>query len=777
MPLRTVAHAATTDLLVTTTADVANGDTSSVASLLANPGPDGVSLREAIAATNGDVGAHTIRFAPSLKGATIALTSELAPILGGSLTVEGDMDGDGRPDITLAKAPGFSRTYCPNDAQGCGIEIASSGNRVHALALVAFGIGVAIEDWQARSDVPPTVGRTISNNVISGLVMRQIRSVGVYVGPDYNTACGLFSGHVDPCRTGDTWADTTISGNTIESGKTGIGVKMSNAGDRISNFTVTDNVLSMSGTDEGVGFEVGGNATGVVMSGIVIARNTVNGRVDIGINVAAGANRAAANVIDGVQVSDNKVQLISQDAGFCCQGIVVQAGSDAPDAIFPNVLPLAYADRNETRNVLVRGNTVGGTLVWGIAVQTGLGAGGSANSVHDVQIERNTIASSTLSPGILIMTAGGGPPLGGRYPTGNEISRVSASANRITIGRATGTPTFAASGVLLIGGGAFGRDGAVRDVQLVNDVIGPGPAAVVLIGGDEGATGNRVENVQLMNDTIFDPTGTALQLIANNNPSKGTAANSVSSVAVSNTILWGGIRDEVTSSMIATSIVEDASFAAANGNVSADPGFVDPSNGDFHLLPGSPAVDAGAAPGAPTADFDGTPRSDGHIDVGAFEYRTRTPVVASCGNGSGATVEDRIRSFWLCVDGLASADRLAAADLGQWARNVIERDPAAGLRVGDFRASTTTMQGAIDRASAGIPSLPPTASDVEQRIASFWARIDALGTCDLVTATDLGGWALNVINRDPSRQIRVDDFRATTAAMQAALERSASPCP
>ena len=38
-------------LVVTNTSDVVNGDTSSPAALIANPGPDGISLREAIEAT------------------------------------------------------------------------------------------------------------------------------------------------------------------------------------------------------------------------------------------------------------------------------------------------------------------------------------------------------------------------------------------------------------------------------------------------------------------------------------------------------------------------------------------------------------------------------------------------------------------------------------------------------------------------------------------------------------------------------------------------------
>src|SRR3979411_1481974 len=71
------------EIVVTTVSDATNGDTSSVPALLANPGPDGVSLREAISATNNDPGTYTIRFAPSLKGATITLNSQLPPLIGG----------------------------------------------------------------------------------------------------------------------------------------------------------------------------------------------------------------------------------------------------------------------------------------------------------------------------------------------------------------------------------------------------------------------------------------------------------------------------------------------------------------------------------------------------------------------------------------------------------------------------------------------------------------------------------------------------------------------
>lgn len=146
-----------------------------------------------------------------------------------------------------------------------------------------------------------------------------------------------------------------------------------------------------------------------------------------------------------------------------------------------------------------------------------------------------------------------------------------------------------------------------------------------------------------------------------------------------------------------------------------------------------------------------------------------------CASATG-NVELRIAAFWQCVGALGPLDALLAEDLGQWAQNVIERAPAAKIHVRDFRASTAGMQTAFDRASAGIAPLPPKSADVEARIAAFWQRVNALGSCDALTATDLGQWALNVIDRDPSRRIFVEDFRASTAGMQDGLDRGGLPC-
>jgi parallel beta-helix repeat protein len=56
-------------------------------------------------------------------------------------------------------------------------------------------------------------------------------------------------------------------------------------------------------------------------------------------------------------------------------------------------------------------------------------------------------------------------------------------------------------------------------------------------------------------------------------------------------------------------------------NLSQNPIFVDPLKGDYHLSPGSPAINTGDGAWAPLIDFDGAVRSqDYNVDMGAYEF-------------------------------------------------------------------------------------------------------------------------------------------------------------
>ena len=80
-----------------------------------------------------------------------------------------------------------------------------------------------------------------------------------------------------------------------------------------------------------------------------------------------------------------------------------------------------------------------------------------------------------------------------------------------------------------------------------------------------------------------------------------------------------------------------------NGNISADPLFVNPSAGDYHLRPGSPSIDTGdnSAPNLPQTDLDGKPRiQDGNkdgvaiVDMGAYEFTAFDTCIQDDSSGS-----------------------------------------------------------------------------------------------------------------------------------------------
>jgi predicted outer membrane repeat protein len=66
-------------------------------------------------------------------------------------------------------------------------------------------------------------------------------------------------------------------------------------------------------------------------------------------------------------------------------------------------------------------------------------------------------------------------------------------------------------------------------------------------------------------------------------------------------------------------------------NLDIDPHFVDSTNGNYHLVSGSPCINAGAnnAPSLPLTDLDGNPRIVGStVDLGCYEFNS-APIFAS----------------------------------------------------------------------------------------------------------------------------------------------------
>ena len=115
-------------------------------------------------------------------------------------------------------------------------------------------------------------------------------------------------------------------------------------------------------------------------------------------------------------------------------------------------------------------------------------------------------------------------------------------------------------------------------------------------------------------------------------------------LALRNSIMWNNGAEEIhiASSDDTVSIdfsdIKGASEGIINknsgtiiwgeGNIDANPLFVDPDSGDYHLSDWSPAIGAGTTTGAHTTDIEGNPRPNpagSKPDMGAFEHKWGTP--------------------------------------------------------------------------------------------------------------------------------------------------------
>ena len=87
----------------------------------------------------------------------------------------------------------------------------------------------------------------------------------------------------------------------------------------------------------------------------------------------------------------------------------------------------------------------------------------------------------------------------------------------------------------------------------------------------------------------------------------GIRAENNSVVTLSNNEVWGNTTNYF-------------NIAAGGSDISVDPEFVDPDNGDYHLAVDSPCINAGTGVDALYFDYDGDRRTGTLLDIGADEY-------------------------------------------------------------------------------------------------------------------------------------------------------------
>lgn len=320
---------------------------------------------------------------------------------------------------------------------------------------------------------------------------------------------------------------------------------------------------------------------------------------------------------------------------------------------------IGVATDNGSSQVTIRDVTiVGNTFVHYTDVAIGCGINGLNGTIENVRVTRNTFEDN-LYPIEFVLTG-----TNGRFSEARiEGNRFTNNFQPITLTGSQSLPlpfpdafnnvmeNVLISGnviasdhnpSILVAGGSNGRRGSILNTVISNNLItGTGSCAICIVGGDMPDGESRVGSVVIVNNTI-SVAGTADGVSVYANAGRGTA-NQVTGLAITNTIIQvtgSNFTPEVRPDHVRSSLLHPAKrngFVGTNGNIEADPRFVNSTQANFHLQSGSPAVDAGATEGAPSTDLECRRRA-GRPDIGAFEagaLPAAVLVLKKVGTGSG----------------------------------------------------------------------------------------------------------------------------------------------
>ena len=473
-------------VITVTNATVAiNGDTSSVKALIANPGPDGISLPEAIVATNNDPGTWVIQFAAALKGSNIDVDPAgsigflgLSGLTGGNVTINGDIDGDGQPDITLTSMSGTLTVY-----------VMSGGNTLNGFALQGCGMSGCVQFRNPSASGgfgpgPVVIGTTFSNTTISNLVMTNIPTQGAAI--DICPNCGT----APTSPTGNVWDHVLITGNTITGNASGPNLAIDVQvvwGDTLQHTTIANNnfVLAAQGT-LGIALNAGGSGLGKLDQGADtvldtrIINNTITAQEGITFR---GAGSTVGSLYDGAQVIGNQ---ISTTGGAGITFFAADSETGLPGD------PANQLDNNIMRNIAILANSIEGPGA-GVLIEAGQNVGAN-NAISNVSILGNTVLNnatmlSAPTTGIYLFA---GKSNGAAFPpTGDSLSNVLIQANTIqsltppgNINFGGGDPQYpiGSAGISAYGGISAPKN-SINGISIANNDVNTPNIGIAITGG------------------------------------------------------------------------------------------------------------------------------------------------------------------------------------------------------------------------------------------------------------------------------------------------------
>jgi hypothetical protein len=447
------------------------------------------SLREAIIDANSAPGSEPvlITFDAGLSGQTIDITGSPLPALTrGNIIVNGDLNGDNTPDVTL---DGVALT-----SPASGVEVLSSGNTVNGLTVRNFpDIGILVLHL-------PASGPPIANNVVShNIVEKGIAGIQVSGGGGIAEPPGSIS-------------NTTITDNHVSlASNNGIAVITDSPNSSITETLIANNTAT-NNTHGGI--FIGASAPGSTIDGAFIFNNTATNNKRFGIHVLANETDPGSTIAD-TTIRDNEI------AGNERFGILAESFGGRGNFITSLVI-----DKNEVHDNVNHDDPPKSSA--GIVLNAGVCGG------------REHVMEATISENMLDRNGNPGSATTGIFVSGGGNSGCAAGAPAATLNRLTVTidrntlRDEKGSSLTVLGGQSDATDNTVIGVVTNNTILRSGFNGVSVLGGFGDLTTNNTVTAAVADNEVEESAKIGLEI---NGGAVGANDNTVNATVERNTLI------------------------------------------------------------------------------------------------------------------------------------------------------------------------------------------------------------------------------------------------
>jgi len=522
-----------------------NGDTSTVSALKSNRGGDGISLPEAIQASNNTPNNGSIFIDWETPG-TVQCPTPAAPrpnavarpqvwdspipaITRGNITLSGDGDGNGSPDVTLdgfglnvLASQTFIRNFIMSRVPGEAVNIvARPGTSVAHVAVL--GLNASLLPSSLRGIRACTELQTEQRADLRHLLVGGSQLQGADVGIQIDTQGS--SGSSEP-----TLGDVLVTNNIITGGSVGVLIEPSaTTGTTFTALTVTANRIQNS-ANAGIRLKGGFSAARNNTVDARLLGNVITNAEGEGVLISAGVENTQGNIVMA-ELRENEVQN-SRFYGMRIEGGSFTANANMVEALVgENVVTGSGADGifiesgsvTSLNNIIhsdIHGNELRGNGGKGASLSSGFAD--AQNNMILGTVQRNVVQNNTLS-GIGLIA--------GWLASNNTVSALVTDNSVSNSGD---------HGIVVTGGTAESRESATGETRnneitgeiLRNVVQGSGLEGIAVFGGMDNSSGTVTENRAQQTITTNTADGIRCEAGLAGNTATCTIANNTVTAAV-----------------------------------------------------------------------------------------------------------------------------------------------------------------------------------------------------------------------------------------------------